>query len=51
MKNAPETQMTLIVRLKAAEEAAWRDFVEIYEPAVYGRKGCNMPMPSMSHKR
>ncbi len=36
MKNAPETQMTLIVRLKAAEEAAWRDFVEIYEPAVYG---------------
>lgn len=37
MPNLPDTRLSLIARLAdARDHAAWADFVEIYEPAVYG---------------
>jgi RNA polymerase sigma factor (sigma-70 family) len=36
MNEAPETRPSLLVRLKdAGDEAAWREFLEIYEPLLF----------------
>lgn len=43
MANFPETRISLILRLRESEDVqAWREFAEIYAPALYGlalRKG------------
>ncbi len=36
MTNFPETQLSLILRLPSStDQAAWREFAEIYEPFIY----------------
>lgn len=43
----PDTRLTLLQRLPdAADDAAWRDFVDLYGPVIYGfclRRGCPEP--------
>lgn len=36
MSSAPETRASLLLRLSQADEAAWREFVELYEPLILG---------------
>ena len=36
MHDAPSTQASLVVRLRnAGDEAAWADFIDVYEPLIY----------------
>lgn len=46
-RTIPETRLTLLQRLPdAADDAAWRDFVDLYGPVIYGfclRRGCPEP--------
>lgn len=36
MSPAPDTRASLLLRLSQADEAAWREFVELYEPLILG---------------
>lgn len=36
MSQAPDTRASLLLRLSASDEAAWGEFVELYEPLILG---------------
>ena len=42
MKSVPDTRESLLIRLSnPADEAAWREFLEIYRPVIY-RLACRV---------
>ncbi len=51
MDSSPATRASLLIRLRDPHDAdAWRQFVQVYAPVVYGfaaqtREGFRTPMP------